>query len=104
VRDTGEGIDSVDHEQIFQRFARATTDRTGGSAGLGLAIVKAIAEAHGGSVDVASVLGSGATFTITIPVGPVPLQPTAEFTDDEQMTIPSLPPPARTKEPAWPGS
>jgi two-component system OmpR family sensor kinase len=66
VRDTGEGIDVTDHERIFQRFTRATADRSGGSAGLGLAIVQAIAQAHGGRVEVDSVPGLGATFTITI--------------------------------------
>lgn len=72
VRDTGEGIDPADHERIFDRFVRPSVTRSpGGSAGLGLAIVQAVAEAHGGSVDVVSALGRGSTFTITVPASSV---------------------------------
>ena len=68
VADDGPGIYPADHERIFQRFERAGDRSTQGS-GLGLAIVRAIAEAHGGAVAVDSKLGSGATFTITLPEG-----------------------------------
>jgi two-component system, OmpR family, sensor kinase len=93
VRDTGEGIDPDDHERIFQRFARATTTRSAGSAGLGLAIVQAIAEAHNGRVDVDSHLGAGATFTITIPVEPprgsyVPQHPPADSSATRPEKVP----------------
>ena len=72
VRDEGPGIEVTDQERIFQRFTRAT--RTSGTpsadgSGLGLAIVKAIAEAHGGEVELDSGLGVGATFTIVVPAG-----------------------------------
>ena len=40
----------------------------GPRTGLGLAIVRQIAEAHGGSVRVASSPASGATFTVEIPL------------------------------------
>jgi signal transduction histidine kinase len=50
---------------VFDRFWRVDGDP--GGTGLGLAIVKAIAEAHGGSVTVASQLGEGSTFTIRLP-------------------------------------
>lgn len=73
VADSGEGIDPADHGRIFERFRRASQPRSpGGSAGLGLAIVKAIAEAHGGTVQVDSRLGHGARFTITLPVAAAP--------------------------------
>jgi signal transduction histidine kinase len=69
VRDRGPGIDRDDQERLFDRFARGRRgDRQG--AGLGLAIVKAIAEGHGGRVEVDSVPGAGATFTIVIPARP----------------------------------
>lgn len=68
VRDEGEGIAPADLERIFDRFSRAGRRRSTEGAGLGLAIVKAIAEAHGGSVEVASELGAGTTFTVVIPV------------------------------------
>lgn len=84
VRDTGEGIDAADHERIFQRFRRGTTQRApGGSAGLGLSIVRAITDAHGGTVTLDSARGEGATFTITIPVEPRP-DDGFEEVDDEQ--------------------
>jgi len=69
VRDTGEGIAPGDQARIFDRFARGPAGRRGTEgAGLGLAIVRRIAEAHGGSVGLASDLGRGATFTMDLPL------------------------------------
>jgi signal transduction histidine kinase len=71
VRDTGIGISVSDQTTIFDRFTRGTDAHLryrGG--GLGLAIVKAIAEAHGGRVDLASRLGEGSEFTIVVPRAP----------------------------------
>jgi len=68
VRDTGVGIDEADHSRIFERFTRGTgAARRYQGAGLGLSIVTAVAEAHGGRVDLATALGEGATFTLVIP-------------------------------------
>jgi signal transduction histidine kinase len=67
VSDPGSGIPAAERERIFDRFARGRNGRRGGGAGLGLAIVKAIAEAHGGRVEVKSRVGFGSTFTIVIP-------------------------------------
>ena len=70
VRDTGAGIPVEDLDRIFDRFARADPGRsrhTGGS-GLGLPIVRAIVQAHGGTIDVQSVEGTGTTFEISLPV------------------------------------
>jgi two-component system OmpR family sensor kinase len=71
VRDTGTGISVSDQATIFDRFARGSDAhlRYSGS-GLGLAIVKAIAEAHGGRVELKSRLGEGSTFTIVVPREP----------------------------------
>jgi len=73
VRDEGVGIAADDLGRIFDRFARGEHDgpRREGS-GLGLAIVAAIAAGHGGEVDVTSTPGQGSTFTVEIPVLPVP--------------------------------
>ncbi|MCK9792625.1 HAMP domain-containing histidine kinase [Isoptericola sp. 4D.3] len=73
VRDEGVGIAADDLGRIFDRFARGDHDgaRRDGS-GLGLAIVSAIAEGHRGEVTVASTPGQGSTFTVVIPVLPVP--------------------------------
>lgn len=69
VADTGPGIapDHVPH--IFERFYRADSSRhqTQNESGLGLAIAKSIVDAHGGTIAVESVVGSGTTFTITFP-------------------------------------
>ncbi len=70
VADSGVGVDPADTARIFDRFARGDgggrSGRSGG-AGLGLAIVRAIAEAHGGGVEVAGTPGGGATFTLVLP-------------------------------------
>ena len=69
VRDSGPGVPLEDQQRIFQRFARTAHGRRGSEgAGLGLAIVRAIAEAHHGTVEVQSIPGAGATFTVVIPV------------------------------------
>jgi signal transduction histidine kinase len=62
VADSGAGIARDQQEQIFERAVSH-----GGGAGLGLAIVRAIAEAHGGRVELESEPGAGATFTIVLP-------------------------------------
>jgi signal transduction histidine kinase len=69
VTDSGPGVDENDRTRIFERFARGGTGghRSDG-AGLGLSIVQAIAVAHGGHVELDSVPGRGATFTVVIPV------------------------------------
>ncbi len=69
VADAGPGISAEDLPRIFDRFYRSDKSRTGatGGTGLGLAICKAIADAHGGTLDAASTLGQGSTFTLRIP-------------------------------------
>jgi signal transduction histidine kinase len=68
VTDHGEGIAAENHELIFQQFGRVAGTGKPGS-GLGLFICRAIAEAHGGTLEVASTPGEGATFTLSLPVG-----------------------------------
>jgi two-component system, OmpR family, sensor kinase len=73
VRDTGIGVPVTDQEYIFERFKRGTgAQRLYRGGGLGLAIVRAIAEAHGGRVELESRLGEGAKFTIIVPREPKP--------------------------------
>jgi two-component system OmpR family sensor kinase len=72
VRDAGPGIPPDVREAIFRRFRRATSGRGSDGAGLGLAIVKAIAEAHGGRIELDSGPGSGTTFRIVVPVDQPP--------------------------------
>ena len=69
VTDTGQGIAPKNLPQVFGRFFRADSSRTGaGNAGLGLAITKAIVEAHGGTIEVASEENVGTTFTVQLPI------------------------------------
>ena len=68
VRDEGRGIPLDEQDSIFERFRRADDERGSHGSGLGLPIVKAIAEAHGGRVELDSLPGEGSTFTIVIPV------------------------------------
>lgn len=69
IRDTGAGMTPEDVEQLYTRYfqtARAGRTRVLGR-GLGIAASKAIAEAHGGSISVKSVVGSGTTFRVDLP-------------------------------------
>ena len=57
-------------ERIFERFARGAGDTAaGGGSGLGLAIVRAVAEAHGGRVELLDAEGGGARFVVSLPLG-----------------------------------
>ena len=67
VRDSGPGIDPAEQERIFGRFVRARGNRQRDGAGLGLSIVRAIAQAHGGRVELSSRPGRGAVFTVVVP-------------------------------------
>jgi len=68
VRDTGSGIAPEDLPYVFDRFfGRKHRDLESDHAGLGLAITKRIVELHGGTIEVASQLGEGTTFSVTLP-------------------------------------
>jgi two-component system, OmpR family, sensor kinase len=70
VRDTGPGIPEHEQARIFERFVRLNGSHAGEGAGLGLAITRAVAEAHGGRVELDSRPGAGARFTVIIPTEP----------------------------------
>lgn len=72
VADTGDGIAEKDLAQLFDRFFRTDTARESAEvgSGLGLSITRDIVRQHGGDLTVASTVGRGSTFTMTIPREP----------------------------------
>lgn len=73
ITDTGPGIPAEHLPHLFERFYRVEDARTRhnvtSGSGLGLAIAHEIAQAHGGSIQVESQNGTGAQFTVNLPVG-----------------------------------
>ena len=69
VVDRGPGLTAEQSERVFERFYRvdAARSRAQGGTGLGLSIVAAITRAHGGTVEVDSTPGHGATFRVLLP-------------------------------------
>jgi len=67
VRDRGVGIPADELPHVFTRFYRASTARGIDGTGIGLAGAKAIIEQHGGHISLESVVGEGATVTMTLP-------------------------------------
>lgn len=71
VEDSGPGIPLAARSAVLTRFARPGA-RDAGGTGLGLAIVKAVADAHGGRVDVADSALGGAKVSLVLPRTPSP--------------------------------
>ncbi len=71
VADTGVGVPAEEVPRLFSRFHRiaGTHGRSHEGSGIGLALVQELVKLHGGTVRVASALGEGTTFTVTIPTG-----------------------------------
>ncbi|HEY0487507.1 MAG TPA: HAMP domain-containing sensor histidine kinase [Mycobacteriales bacterium] len=70
VGDEGPGLAPEEAARVFERFYRADPSRTraSGGTGLGLSIVAALVAAHGGTVDVDTAPGRGATFRVRLPL------------------------------------
>ena len=70
ISESGMGISEEDQQRLFERFFRTTeaTERAIQGTGLGLSIAAAIAEGHGGTIEVKSELGRGTTFSVVLPL------------------------------------
>ena len=67
VQDTGVGLGKEDISRVFDRFWRASQDRSDGGSGLGLAIAARVCQAHGGTIQVTSEPGVGSRFVVALP-------------------------------------
>jgi len=90
VTDNGPGIDPALAARVFDRFSRGNPGRTGPGTGLGLAIVRAIAEALGGSAEVASPAAGGTSIVVRIPLAPADVRRAAETGARLSAGVPSL--------------
>ena len=74
VRDSGPGISQEGQTKLFEVFSQVdeTTTRAYEGTGLGLALVKSLVEQMNGQVGVESEVGSGSTFSASIPLCPAP--------------------------------
>lgn len=68
IQDQGIGIPVAEQAQLFDSFHRASNVGTISGTGLGLSIVKKSVDLHGGTIAVKSVVGTGTTFTVTLPL------------------------------------
>lgn len=92
VEDTGIGIPSSMHEEIFKRFRQvenSDTPRLGGS-GLGLSISKAYVELMGGKIWVESEPGMGSIFRFTLPYKPAPAHQPSEEAEEADLRSETL--------------
>ncbi|MDP3629895.1 MAG: PAS domain S-box protein [Actinomycetota bacterium] len=70
VRDTGVGIAPDAIPRLFDRFTQGdmSSTRAFGGVGIGLFVADQIIQAHGGTIQVESIVGKGTTFTIHLPI------------------------------------
>lgn len=66
IKDRGIGIPVADRQQLFEPFHRGRNVGNISGTGLGLSVVKKFVELHGGQISVASEVGVGTTFTVTL--------------------------------------
>jgi two-component system, OmpR family, phosphate regulon sensor histidine kinase PhoR len=84
VKDSGLGIEKQHLSRLFERFYRVDEgrSRSKGGTGLGLSIVKHLSEAMGGTASVTSIMGSGTTFTVRIPLARTDRNPSPTAMED----------------------
>jgi signal transduction histidine kinase/ActR/RegA family two-component response regulator len=78
VVDTGIGIPAEEHERLFEPFSQLdeSTTRNFGGTGLGLGIVRGLVDLQGGTIELASEVGVGTVFRVTLPLPPSTTQRT----------------------------
>lgn len=83
ISDTGPGLEKEQLTKIFERFYQVDTLNKGyyGGTGIGLEVVRSFVQLHKGKVEVDSVLNSGTTFTVILPLGK------SHFQEDEVICI-----------------
>ena len=74
IQDQGIGIPPEEQQRLFEAFHRATNVGEIPGTGLGLAIVKQCVELHDGAIAVDSEIGTGTTFTVSIPLPTFPVE------------------------------
>lgn len=74
VWDTGIGVDPRDHRRVFEAFTQVDSgpDRRYVGSGLGLTLAERFVALHGGTIELASSLGSGARFSVVLPIAGPP--------------------------------
>ena len=74
VADAGPGLSAAQAAQVFDRFYRTdrARSRASGGTGLGLSIAATLVAAHGGTIDVDTQPGHGATFVVRLPLAAAP--------------------------------
>jgi signal transduction histidine kinase/CheY-like chemotaxis protein len=92
VTDDGRGFDPAMGDELFEPFAQEERSSAGGQPGLGLglSIVRAVVEQHGGNVGARSDgPGTGATFTIALPLAsePAPAPPRAQADEPAPLRV-----------------
>lgn len=114
VADTGIGIDKKDLPLLFEAFRQVDSSLTRmvGGTGLGLPIAKSLVELQGGEMTVESALGTGSTFSITIPTAPIDDESESDEGDDDntpdtapmpESAAPTAPPPQPKRSGPPPG-
>ena len=68
VSDSGCGIPREEHDKIFRKYYRSAAANGTKGDGIGLTIVNEVASAHGGYVELESIIGVGSTFTLYLPL------------------------------------